>query len=74
MVDTLVWLWCMWCVRREYKRLRFNNRTIFLYNLRPTVELDDGCGPLQLEHPHAIFYVKPKDVKRALDTYPFGVL
>lgn len=63
MTDTVVWLWCMWRIRRKYYALKFEDRHKFMTWLRPYLSEHDNS----LEYPHAFFYVKPVDVKRAID-------
>lgn len=62
--NMLVWLWCMWRARRAYTRAggMFSSGK-FLDDLRPFL------SPAEYEritYPHAIFWVTPKDVRRAL--------
>lgn len=63
MLDTIVWLWCMWRVRRKYNALIFSKRKKLLMDLRPYLSEYDSA----ITYPDACFYIKPADVKRAID-------
>lgn len=63
MLDTIVWLWCMWRVRRKYHELEHHKRCVFLDDLRPMLSEYD----MPMSYPDAIFYIKPADIKKGLD-------
>ena len=62
----LRWLWCMWHARHIYRRLLFTDRIHFMDDLRPPFP-GDKTGLMVINHPDAIFHVKPEDLARAVE-------
>jgi hypothetical protein len=66
-VATIRWLWCMYRVRKLYKRGPFSARRMLMDDLRPWAHPDEppSEGGLVIDYPDAIFFVQRHDVDRA---------
>lgn len=61
---TVTWLWCLWRVRRIFRRdgLMFSKREQFLRELQPFMS---PVSHDRIAWPHAFFWIAPEDVNRA---------